>query len=146
MTPESTNINDGAQIKVKHHSNGKVSSKIHYVNGEQHGLETEWWDNGQKWWEEMWRLDKQHGLSTWWHGNGYRNVETTRANGAEHGVQTYWNESEEKEKEIYYFKGKEYTRIEWDDERNVTRTYFPTLPQERKKVKPINKSKNHIKK
>ncbi len=85
MTPDSAKINNGTKIKTTHYDNGKVQSKTPYVNGKKHGLETEWWESGQKHWERMLRKNKKHGVNTVWRENGTRMWEVTYAYGKNMG-------------------------------------------------------------
>ncbi len=88
------------RVEITHHTNGTVTSKSPYVNGKIHGLETGWDENGQKRRETMYRDGKFHGTSSWWNENGAKVWET------------------------YSQHDEEYSRMEWNEKRNVTRVKF----------------------
>ncbi len=125
MTSEIIKIDANTEIKVTRFGNGKLKSRIPYVNGVKHGTPQWWWEDGQKAWEEMRKCGKQHGAETYWHANGQKKWEKMWANNVQHGVSVWWDEGGNKEREIYFIAGKEYGKIEWDEEGNVFEADFP---------------------
>ncbi len=143
MTPETTKIDANTKIKTTYYDNGKVKSKITYANGKWHGAERWWWDNGKKDSLIMWRMGKKHGIRLAWYKNGAVARQEMRTNDKRQGMTTYWWKSGQKSKEIYYFHDKEYAHIKWNEEGNVIKTNFPTLPTNANaKSKKINGQKN----
>ncbi len=87
--PEITNPN---RVKTTRHENGKVKSKIPYVNGKKHGVETEWFTDGSKWFERMWVSGKRHGDTTYWYKNGGKRWDGYYLGRKQHGMDITWRE------------------------------------------------------
>ncbi len=136
-------------VDLRYHPNGKIQSKIPFVNsmkqgqvtrwyeggpkevetmyadGKIHGWDTGWYDSGQKCWEEMWRDGSQHGMSRQWHENGQKRHETMWRDDVRHGLRTRWYEDGGKMLEIYRIGDKKFVRIEWDEKGEVIEAEFP---------------------
>ena len=41
-------MSETAEVKREYWNNGKLKSETHYKNGEREGLETAWYESGQK--------------------------------------------------------------------------------------------------
>ncbi len=41
-----------------------------WKEGKEHGMETKWYDNGQKLYKRMWKEGKEHGMDRWWNHDG----------------------------------------------------------------------------
>ncbi len=91
-------------IETLRHDNGEIESKTPYVDGEKHGLETEWDENGVKKWENIWVDGKQHGVMGWWAGNGSKLME------------------------VYYTHNKLSASIQWNEKKKVAVAIFPNPP------------------
>ncbi len=124
-TDKSQNPQPLTKVKTTRHENGKVKSKIPYVNGKKHGAQTEWWHNGQVQRRETRRDGAKHGADRWWFIDGNKWTETIHVNGKKHGMMTVWYGYGRKEREIYYILDREYARIEWDAEGNATEVTVP---------------------
>ncbi len=129
---------------IKHHADGGVLSKTRYKNEKKHGIETWWWKNGGKEQEITWNDFKLHGVWIKWYESGNKYSQTTAAKGEKHGVETEWYDSAAKYQEAYYFRNKDYARIQWDEKGNITKASFSASlihPLALKKTK----FKNHTK-
>ena len=75
-------------------------------DGERDGLNTTWYENGQKRTEITYKDGKEDGLSTWWYQyeNGQKRWEGTYKDGKKEGLFTNWYENGQKSDE-YTFKG-----------------------------------------
>ena len=58
-------------------SKGQIRRLTQYKGGKKHGLQTLWYENGQKKGERTYKDGKQDGLMTWWYKNGQKKAETT---------------------------------------------------------------------
>ncbi len=115
------------RVEISRHSNDVVRCKTCYVNDRKHGMETVWNEAGGKMNESVWNRGKKQGVRTWWYKNGSKHWQETRSRNKEHGVTTNWHQNGSKQKEIYYIREKEYARIEWDDEGNISGETFPNV-------------------
>ncbi len=154
--------------KVEYYPDGKIKSKVPYVDGKKHGLERRWnekgviyskttWvdgkkhglltyrhENGDKYWVETLREGERHGLKRWWWESGKQELQVTENNGERQGVQTWWWERGGKQQEDYCLRDEVYARIEWSPEGNVNEVKFPTrgipaTPQTKPTPKKIKK-------
>ncbi len=95
---------------------GGIMSKRYeafWNNGNWHGLQTEWYGNGQKKHEQMWSADQIHG------------IDTKRYKGGGKRWEKYF--IKRNEGEIYNLSHPELARLEWDEEGNVTVATFQSL-------------------
>ena len=70
------------------HYNNKQWREQHYVNGELHGMERSWYDNGQlSEVQQIWENGKRYGLERAWHRNGLLYLETRWVRGKRHGLE-----------------------------------------------------------
>lgn len=46
------------EVKKEYHDNGKLRWEQHYKNGKKEGLETLWYESGEKVYELLWKNDK----------------------------------------------------------------------------------------
>ncbi len=143
MTTEEIKIATNTEIKVTRYAGGNLKSKIPYVNGQKHGIQQWWREDGQKMWQEIWANGKQHGVGSEWNDNGQKWSQEIWRDGKEHGVWTWWREDGTKGQEIYYLADKVYARIEWDKEGAVTAVKFrpPSLTNT---ATNLANQKNHI--
>ena len=66
------------------------------------GLQTRWYDNGQKWLEENYKDGKEDGLTTEWYENGKKRSEVNYKDGKKDGLQTNWYENGQKSREVKF--------------------------------------------
>ena len=59
--------------------------------GDLYGLETSWYDNGQKWYEKNYKDGKKDGLETGWYVDGQKKYEWNYKDD-ELISEKYWNE------------------------------------------------------
>ncbi len=128
-------------VKTKYHPNGIIESKTSYVKRINHGVDIGWYSNGQKWYEQIHKQSKKYGSQKWWHVTGAKMWEETCVEGESHGVAREGDEYGNKLVEVYYLQGREYARIDWDEEGSVIKSDFPS--QHSQPTQPvINKIKN----
>jgi antitoxin component YwqK of YwqJK toxin-antitoxin module len=72
--------------------NEELMYEIPWVNGQIHGIETNWHENGQKWIERSWVNGLLHGIETGWYKNGQKWSERSCVNGRLHGLSIWWTE------------------------------------------------------
>lgn len=84
------------------HGNGQVECLACYENGKKHGLDTEWYENGQKGWEHNYKNNMLEGKTTSWYENGQKKIEATYVDGNQHGLFTTWYENGQKNIEANY--------------------------------------------
>jgi len=68
-------------IAVTTGANGQTAFKAQYVDGQAHGLVTQWYANGKKQYEIAFRRGKQHGIERWWYSTGKRMTEASYKEG-----------------------------------------------------------------
>lgn len=90
---------------------GKVKAEWHYFNGKQHGITTEWYDNGQKSLEGAMRENTKVGKWKSWHRNGKPKIEEWYLDGVLHGPISHWHDNGQKEEESACVQGKEHGAV-----------------------------------
>ena len=86
VSPFGCNLSDGPPTdgtRVEYYENGQKEYEEHYKNGKQHGLETYWYQNGQKLLEVHWKDGEKDGLETWWDEDGRKIIEVQYKGGEE---------------------------------------------------------------
>jgi len=48
-------MGNNEEVRVKYHDNGTKLSETHYKNGQPDGMETHWYETGEKHWEKNWK-------------------------------------------------------------------------------------------
>jgi antitoxin component YwqK of YwqJK toxin-antitoxin module len=81
------------------HENQRINILGQYVDGKQHGLSTEWYENGKKKYEVTYKDGKEHGLLTAWSENGKKISEANMKNHKRHGLETEWHDNRKKKTE-----------------------------------------------
>ena len=95
-------------VAVDKYANEKKKSEATYKDGKKEGLQTEWYDSGQKRWEVTFnKYGKHDGPGTSWHENGQMMAKKTYKNGKPEGLVTEWHENGQKSSEVTYKDGKE---------------------------------------
>ena len=79
-------------------------------NVKYEGLETHWYENGQKKAETTYKSGELNGLATDWYENGQKEWEINYKDGEFDGLVTRWYENGHKEEEAIYKLGKEILR------------------------------------
>ena len=85
----------------------------------RNGLHTEWYENGQKKYEEIYKDGKQDGLFIKWYENGQKRREGTFEDGKKEGFWTRWYENGDKTLEGTYKNGKKISEKEWNEDGSV---------------------------
>ena len=90
--------------------------------GKPDGMETGWYESGQKSSETNYKDGKLHGLITWWYENGQKKLEANFKDGKLHGLHTTWHENGQKQSELNYYKDGEKHGLWtwWDKDGNIT--------------------------
>ena len=80
-------MNKNKKVRVEY---DEVGSKYetHYKNGETDGLETCWYESGEKMYELTNKNGKRDGLGTWYSPKGKKESEINYKNGEEQGWKT----------------------------------------------------------
>jgi len=79
-------------MRIKNHEQLIVKWSKEMTKAETNGLETEWYENGQKKVEVNNKDGWEDGLWTEWYDNGQKSSEGNYKDGKEDGNWTYWNE------------------------------------------------------
>ncbi|MCZ6537013.1 MAG: toxin-antitoxin system YwqK family antitoxin [Gammaproteobacteria bacterium] len=96
--------------------NGQRESESSYVDGKQDGIDTEWYDDGQKKAERTWALGQRVHEIQWWE-NGQKRHESKYVDGKLHGG-TSWFEDGNKRKEDVWVDGQRKSQTEWHENGN----------------------------
>ncbi len=78
-------------LETEWHENGQKAIEANFVNGEKHGLMTEWYNHTQKQSEVSYEDGERHGLETTWHPNGQKSHEGNYVNGQKQGEFNYYD-------------------------------------------------------
>lgn len=112
-----------ATLSFKIPSDGK-KHETQYKNGERHGKEIKWFNNGQKNYEYNWQNGVLDGLAITWQENGQKEYESNYKNGKENGIKTAWHDNGQKNSEINYKDNKrEGLHIVWSENGQKTGEY-----------------------
>jgi hypothetical protein len=82
----------------------------------QTGVETWWYENGEKSWEANWKEGRQAGVKTEWYESGKKMSETVYKHGRREGIATGWYENENKAQETTYLDDEEVAVQEWNED------------------------------
>ena len=64
--------------------------KYNIVNGQEHGLQEIWYENGQRWSKHNYVDGQKHGLEEGWYWDGQQWYKQNFVNGKRHGLQECW--------------------------------------------------------
>ena len=111
----------GLKLTIKYYENGqKRSEATTRPNGKREGVDTHWFDNGQKSSEWTYKDDHAEGVWTEWYKNGQKRREGTLKDHKLEGVLTEWHDNGQKQSEVTYKNDKEDgVKTFWDDKGNV---------------------------
>ncbi len=99
----------GKQIAFSQSHTNKIYFKIneiYYINGEENGKQTYWYENGQKQSVGYMKNGKYEGLKRKWYEDGQKRSEHYYKNGNLNGLSKFWDKSGKLEKEILWQNGK----------------------------------------
>ena len=82
------------------------------------GVLVDKYPNGQKMVELHFKDGKEEGLSTEWYANGQKQLEGTSKDGKREGLETHWHENGQKKSEATFKDGKKVSETKWDEEGN----------------------------
>lgn len=85
--------------------NGKKKFELIFKDGERHGVHSEWHEDGQKAEERKYKDGKQQGVENSWYKNGQKRFELNYNDGEKHGTHTLWSKNGVKLNEILYENG-----------------------------------------
>ena len=83
----------------------QITIEHNYVNGKIHGLQRNWYSNGQIFEEVNYVNGKIHGLQRNWYSNGQIFEEVNYVNGKIHGLYRYWHSNGQLSEEVNYVNG-----------------------------------------
>jgi antitoxin component YwqK of YwqJK toxin-antitoxin module len=109
----SEQITDG--INTQYYENGQKESEGNYKDGKEEGLHTTWYENGQKESEGNYKDGKEEGLHTTWYENGQKEAEYNFKDGMRNGKLTQWEENGCKWEEGYYINDKPDKLFGWHE-------------------------------
>ena len=99
---------------------GQLRNLEYYKDGKKDGLQTSWYENGQKYSEINHKDGTKHGLQTYWHENGQKQKEITLKDGGKHSTEIRWKKNGQKQVEITRKNGKKHgLETWWDEEGNI---------------------------
>jgi antitoxin component YwqK of YwqJK toxin-antitoxin module len=83
---------------------GPLKWKIHYKNGKREGLQTQWFETGEKQHETHYKNGKKEGLATGWYKTGEKRSEALWKDGEiqRDGVVIIWYKSGKRKEEIHW--------------------------------------------
>ena len=115
-------LEDGKMISYKEfewYENGQKQYEGIYKDGKEDGLWTEWYKNGQKKSEKTYKDGLEDGLETWWYENGQKSSEWTYKDGEKDGLETWWYENGQKRLEVTYKNVNIISGKEWNEDGSV---------------------------
>tara|TARA_B100000953_G_C17889332_1_gene380726 strand:- start:86 stop:622 length:537 start_codon:yes stop_codon:yes gene_type:complete len=112
-------LEDGKMISYKNlewWDDGQKRYEVIWKDGKKDLLSTFWYENGQKRYEKTYKDGLQDGLETWWYENGQKRSEGTYKDGKLDGLFTLWYENGQKETEVTYEDGEEISEKNWNED------------------------------
>lgn len=109
---------DGNVSRTSTYHDDELIHSVNFVNRQEHGKESFWYNSGEKKAEVNYNNGKKDGIATYWLKNGHFNkielygkgkkyTETNYHKGKKSGLQTVWFSNGKKKKETHYKNGKE---------------------------------------
>mgnify|MGYP000052283925 FL=1 len=109
---------DGNVSRTSTYHNDELIHSVNFVNRQEHGKESFWYNSGEKKAEVNYNNGKKDGIATYWlknglfnkielYGKGKKYTETNYHKGKKSGLQTVWFSNGKKKKETHYKNGKE---------------------------------------
>ena len=105
-------------VYTEYYENGQKEFERIYKDGKRDGLQTNWFENGQKKEEGTYKDGKKDGKWTKWYENGQKEIEETYKD-RELEVHTEWSENGQKCYESIFKDGKEISEKEWNSDGSV---------------------------
>lgn len=102
-SPESSK-KDGLQ--TDYYDNGQKKSEANWKDGKRDGLFTFWYENGKTKFQGNLKEGKHDGLGTMWYENGQKQAEESYKDGKRDGLNTSWYDNGQKKSEANYNNGK----------------------------------------
>jgi len=109
---------DGNVSRTSTYHDDELIHSVNFVNRQEHGKESFWYNSGEKKAEVNYNNGKKDGIATYWlknglfnkielYGKGKKYTETNYHKGKKSGLQTVWFSNGKKKKETHYKNGKE---------------------------------------
>jgi antitoxin component YwqK of YwqJK toxin-antitoxin module len=86
---------------------GQQKYKYNIVNGQEHGLQEIWYENGQRWSKHNYVDGQKHGVQEFWYPNGQLKDKGNYVNGQRHGLREEWYRNGQQRYKKYYLDGVE---------------------------------------
>jgi antitoxin component YwqK of YwqJK toxin-antitoxin module len=102
---EADPLNPWQATNAAQQRSGRQEYKQNYVNGQFHGVQESWYENGQHVNKENYANGKKHGLQERWYPDGQQRYKGNYVNGQRHGVQEYWYRDGQQEYKVDYVNG-----------------------------------------
>jgi antitoxin component YwqK of YwqJK toxin-antitoxin module len=111
-------------ISKKWFMNGQLMEERHFLNGKKHGLQTAYWQNGNKRFEFIAKNDAYEGELKEWGSSGYLYHVGNYVNGQEEGAQKMWYENGKLRANYVIVQGKRYGLLGTKNCKNVSDSLF----------------------
>ena len=105
-------------VWARYHDNGQLDYYWYFKDGRpgsQDGIRTQWYENGQKKLERIFKEGKLQGIMTYWYDNGQKKQESNWKDNKLQGPMHGWWINGQKKRESHWNIGKEVSRKEWDE-------------------------------
>ena len=111
-----------ADEQVEHWPNGRIREIARRVNGEQHGRQQRWYEDGQPEYDLTYEHGKEHGRHRAWYPDGQLEYDINCEYDVRHGRTQGWYEDGQPSYDRTYENGVPHGSIrEWDAQGKLTR-------------------------
>ena len=101
---------------VEWYDNGKKKKELVFKNGKINGIAVGWDENGNKRFEENYKDGKKDGLQVHWYENGQKMEAINAKDGKKDGLETQWHENGKKKLEANFINDKLMNFINWNED------------------------------
>ncbi|MDG1833030.1 MAG: hypothetical protein P8J63_07390, partial [Verrucomicrobiota bacterium] len=101
-------------VEILWHENGSKRSSSPYASGKLHGPQTSWRRDGTRSAQQIYQNGQLHGNQITWHPNGKKATETPWAKGEPHGLARQWHANGEVAREVRWDRGRQLSFDTWD--------------------------------
>ena len=101
-------------VEILWHENGSKRSSSPYASGKLHGTQTSWRRDGTRSGQQLYQTGKLHGNQLTWHPNEKKASETPWAKGEPHGLARQWHANGKIAREVRWDGGRQLSFDTWD--------------------------------
>lgn len=101
-------------VEILWHENGSKRSHSPYASGKLHGTQTSWRRDGTRSGQQIYQTGKLHGNQITWHPNGKKASSTPWAKGEPHGLARLWHANDKIAREVRWDHGRQLSFDTWD--------------------------------